>query len=355
METMNERFKGIGLAHSKMHGSSWKWRSSQKSNSTAATYKENVAQASSSRESSKAPSSTGKAVTKKSLYGGPLVQNNRWNTDPKPISLASSNIVGKAMLLPFQHYSNKQLMNKHRISAPGRLEQKSQSRAHTVELVRGLESIDHAKGVLNACLAKDSMLQFTLDRVGFHYHVKDEKSNINTSNSYDIKTRTTAEGKRQYEYSVVLEYYGLEMKRGQKDKLQEVFAKYHSPGFVDWLGGAKGWRFDCKKIDRVSWKRRYVFQLNTLQSIWKLFAPGDQMYFFLDEKKRMIWRKHPELTEIVSDARVWVEYIDNVRPSGLTRQLLRNSSYGPDCLVHWAHHHPVGFISYCIKLFALHT
>ena len=59
----------------------------------------------------------------------------------------------------------------------------------------------------------------------------------------------------------------------------------------------------------------------------------------------MMWRKQNELTDVVNDIRVWVETI--TPETELTRRLLRNSSHGPNSLVHWAHHSPVSF---CVRL-----
>jgi len=225
-------------------------------------------------------------------------------------------------------------------SAPGRItDAKSPpSDIHSVELVCSL-SIEHAKKMQGACLTNGSMLERTVARIGFN--IGDENSDVNTRNSCKVvvKTPLIAAPDDPHQYSVVLEV-GCEMKRGQKSKLLEVFAKYGSVGFLEWLEGAKGWRFDCPKTERVSWKSRFVVELNTLQSIFTLFAQDEQKYFFADEKKRMVWRKHMELTEIVSDIRVWIEMINTIRPSDVTRQLLRNSYSGPDSPVHWAHHHP---------------
>ncbi|KAL7526131.1 hypothetical protein ACHAXR_001334 [Thalassiosira sp. AJA248-18] len=133
---------------------------------------------------------------------------------------------------------------------------------------------------------------------------------------------------------VVLEFT-RELSRTQESKLLEVFAKHDTVGYLEWLGGATGWRFDIVSESK-SWKRSFVIKLNTLQSVFTLFAKDEHKYHFAKEK-RMVWRKHEELTEIVSDIRVWIEIIV---PSDLTRRLLRSSNKGPDSVVHWAHHHP---------------
>ena len=91
----------------------------------------------------------------------------------------------------------------------------------------------------------------------------------------------------------------------------------------------RGWRFD----NAGRWKARIVLQLNTLQDVFKLFAHDSEKYYFPLEKKRMVWRKHNELTEIVSDIRVWMEHM-NIESCELSRKMLRNSNSGPDSLVH---------------------
>jgi len=191
------------------------------------------------------------------------------------------------------------------------------------------------------------MLQVILDRIGYHGSLDDENSNIQGRSSYkvDVRKSNIATNENQdHSYSVMLEIKcaAFTLSDRQKRKLLEVFVKHQCSGFTEWLGGEKGWRYDDRntKTERVSWKRRFVAQLNTLQSVYTLFALEDQKYFFPKEKKRMLWRKHSELTEIVSDVRVWIERVDALRPSAVTRRLLRNSSTGPDSPLHWAHHHP---------------
>ncbi|KAL7543583.1 hypothetical protein ACHAWF_012290 [Thalassiosira exigua] len=184
----------------------------------------------------------------------------------------------------------------------------------TLELLGGIP-LNHAHDICDACMKKDSAIRSSL-----------RSSWVVLVSSKDLK-----------EFSVILEFSG-EMTTNQKEKLIKIFAKHESKGFVEWLGGAKGWRFDCPKTESTSWKKRFVIQLNSLQSVFTLFASDEQKYFFVDEKKRMVWRKHAELTDVVSDVRVFVE---TIKPrTCLTRQLLRSSNAGPDSPVHWAHHHP---------------
>lgn len=219
---------------------------------------------------------------------------------------------------------------------------KSPQRVQTLELVGGLESIEQAKDLQDACMKNGSMLQSVLDKIGFHGSVEDESSNIQSARSYKVvmsMSSIAANGECRM-YSIALEST-RELSKTQEKRLLHVFAKHEASGFLEWLAGAKGWRFDCTKSKSKTgpaWKRRYVLQLNTLQSCFTLFASDEQKYFFVDEKKRMVWRKHEELTEIVSDIRVWIE---TIKPSELTSRLLRNSNSGPDSPVHWAHHHPV--------------
>lgn len=195
-----------------------------------------------------------------------------------------------------------------------------------------------------ACLSRESVLPDVLGRVGFHGSLVDVNSNINSSRSYKIvvnksSSTDTGNGNQQSMYSIAIQS-SRKMSESQKTKLKQVFDKREKPGFLEWLGGIKGWRFDCPKTEQlVSWKRRFVVQLNTLQSVFTLFAMDEQKYFFVDEKKRMVWRKQNELTEVVSDIRVWLECMRS--SSKLTRKLLRNSSTGPD------HYYSLGSSSSC--------
>ena len=213
----------------------------------------------------------------------------------------------------------------------------------TVELVGGMDSLDKANDLRKACLSTESMLQVVLHRVGFNGCVVDENSNITGASSFKVAVKksmiiATADEDPKLDvcvYSVVLEMNSNRaMSTSQKRKLTDVFAKYKTVGFVEWLEGKeRGWRFD----NDGRWKPRVVLQFNTLQDVFKLFARDNEKYYFPLEKKRMVWRKHAELTEIISDVRVWIEHIE---PSELSRKMLRNSNSGPDSLVHWAHHHP---------------
>ncbi|EJK47482.1 hypothetical protein THAOC_33789 [Thalassiosira oceanica] len=135
---------------------------------------------------------------------------------------------------------------------------------------------------------------------------------------------------------LVLELEGETMSGAQQEKLRMIFQKFRVEGFVDWLRGDKGWRYST--IGNTYWKRICLLQLNTLQSVWTLFAPDNQK-FFDGSKRRTTWRKQQQLTEAVSDLRLWLEILDDAR-TVTVRQVLRNSDFGPNSLVHWAHHHP---------------
>ena len=211
----------------------------------------------------------------------------------------------------------------------------SKQNATTIKLVCGLKSANHANELLDACINKSSRLQNELSRIGYHGKIDNDKLLVLNN-----------EGG----FSIIMKL-GHELSFFQEAKINAIFDKRDSVGFVEWLGGSTGWRFEVsdKAEGTTSWKRRFVIQLNTLQSVFTLFAPDEHKFLFVKEKKRMVWRKHNELTDIVSDIRMWIEILE---PSILTSQLLRNSNMGPDSVVHWAHHHPVSVThaapSYCI-------
>ena len=212
-----------------------------------------------------------------------------------------------------------------------------------IELISGLDSVERAESLCNACRAKCSMLHTVLDKIGFRGSLVDENSNINGVRCYKVMVKKlhTASNDR---YSIIFEYSAEEkIPEYRMRKLLAIFTKHSSAGFLEWLGGAKGWRFDCPTTEGASWKKCAVIQLNTLQEVFKLFAVDSQKYFF-ENSQRMVWRKQNELTDVVNDIRVWIETI--TPQSELTRKMLRNSSTGPESLVHWAHHHPVRSYDY---------
>lgn len=207
-----------------------------------------------------------------------------------------------------------------------------------IDLITGFDSVERAESLRDACHAKCSMLHTVLDKIGFRGSLVDENSNINGVRCYKfmVKKLHIASNDR---YSIIFEYSAEEkFPEYRMRKLLAIFSKHRSAGFLEWLGGAKGWKFDCPTTEGASWKKCAVIQLNTLQEVFKLFAIDSQKYFF-EGSQRMVWRKQNELTDVVNDIRVWIETI--TPQSELTRKMLRNSSTGPDSLVHWAHHHPV--------------
>lgn len=127
-------------------------------------------------------------------------------------------------------------------------------------------------------------------------------------------------------------------------KLRDLFVARNKTGFLDWLGGTTGCRFDPKLLHNIDhWNQFYVTKLNTLQDVFRVFAPESQKYLGCEDKnnnddgkKQLTWSKRDELSDCVNDIRVWIECL-SWRP--LTRQLLRDPSQGPDSPLHWAHHH----------------
>ena len=207
-----------------------------------------------------------------------------------------------------------------------------------IDLMTGFDSVERAESLLDACHAKCSMLHTVLGKIGFRGSLVDENSNINGVRCYKVMVKKLHIASND-RYSIIFEYSAEEkFPEYRMRKLLAIFSKHRSAGFLEWLGGAMGWKFDCPTTEGASWKKCAVIQLNTLQEVFKLFAIDSQKYFF-EGSQRMVWRKQNELTDVVNDIRVWIETI--TPQSELTRKMLRNSSTGPDSLVHWAHHHPV--------------
>lgn len=127
------------------------------------------------------------------------------------------------------------------------------------------------------------------------------------------------------------------LRNKERDTLKRIFAKRSLNGFNVWLGGKKGWHYeeDGTDRDKFKWKTSFVIILNSLQDVFKLFAPKYQQ--FMPDSKEMTWRKGSNLKSCVSDIRVWME---TLRPYPVVNDLLRNSKYGPDAPIHWSHHHP---------------
>ena len=125
----------------------------------------------------------------------------------------------------------------------------------------------------------------------------------------------------------------------QSTQLRGIFSSFGKIGFMEWLVGAKGWRFENVdgSPDGLKWKHSVLLKLNCLQDVFKNFAPDQQKYVFVGSK-RYTWRKASELQLAVSDIRMWLETLDQ---TPLVKKLLCNSFKGPDSCVHWAHHHPL--------------
>jgi hypothetical protein len=222
----------------------------------------------------------------------------------------------------------------------------------TFDLMVGLEKLDDAVSLHNACCKEGSMMRYVLNKVvGYkllseQYVYSPLQHNVTNSCMVMIKNINTTinDNNKIGHFSIVLDYIaGRTMPTYQIKKIVSMFDNYTSPGYLDWLSGERGWKFYNPPSDAAGsssstvWKKRIVTKLNILQGVHSLFAPITQKYFF-GSNGRMVWRKQNELTDVVNDIRVWIE---TIKPkTDLIRQLLRNSSYGPNSLVHWAHHHP---------------
>jgi hypothetical protein len=213
----------------------------------------------------------------------------------------------------------------------------------TLDLMVGLDNLDDAVSLHNACCKEGSMLRSVLNKVVGYKLLSEQYVNSslqhNVTNSCVVMIKNNAPITGQF--SIVLDYIaGRTMTMYQIKKIVSLFDSYNSIGFLDWLSGERGWRFYNPPSDaegNTVWKKRIVTKLNILQGVHSLFAPITQKYFF-GSSGRMVWRKQNELTDVVNDVRVWIEII--TPKTDLIRQLLRNSSFGPNSLVHWAHHHP---------------
>ncbi|KAL7469072.1 hypothetical protein ACHAXS_009328 [Conticribra weissflogii] len=194
--------------------------------------------------------------------------------------------------------------------------------SYSLTLIEDLESMEEACQLLVACEKSGSMLRDKIEAV---------------SGERDFRMMVEVREKGNVDLVV---YTSWELRYGQKKSIRSIFDTRDTVGYLDWLGGATGWKFDTTMAsgEGGSWKRRAVVMLNTLQSVFALFAPDEQKYLFPNESKKLTWKKHAELTSIVSDVRVWLESITPKSP--LVKKLLRNSRSGPDTPVNWAHHHP---------------
>jgi hypothetical protein len=211
----------------------------------------------------------------------------------------------------------------HRRPSPP-LTNKFNQRHLRLELVGEL-SKEQANQFQQMCEKEDSIFHKKLehfgvfDKIDFSYKITVEHRIKGPCIEYILVLRTPSEL-----------YYG------QKRKFRSIFDNRKSMGFTEWLGGATGWRFHSTPDNK--WKRGAVFKLNTLQSVFTLFAPDEQKYLFPNESKKLAWKKQTELTSAVSDIRVWIE---SINPTSLTRRLLKSSNDGPNAPVNWAHHHPM--------------
>lgn len=204
----------------------------------------------------------------------------------------------------------------------------------TVELMGGLD-FAQAVALRNACYNPSSMLQCVLVKIHYQVRLVDASSNIDGGHCDRVVVKKLHNTTND-EYSIIFEYSAkIQLPFHQIRMLQDVFAKHKCAGFLEWLRGDTGWKYDT--TDGALWKQRVKTQLNILQGVHTLFAVNEQKYFN-GKSGRMTWRKQKELTDVVSDIRVWIETIEP--QTELTRRLLRNSRRGPDSLVHWAHHHP---------------
>jgi len=175
-----------------------------------------------------------------------------------------------------------------------------------------------------------------LEKAGLHYRLVADNFNSSSIRHCKVKVRKQGDNK----YAIVFEYSaeGQQFPSYQMSKLKAVFQKHTCAGFLNWLSGATGWKYDI--TDGTKWKTCVVAKLNSLQGVHSIFAKDRTQKYFFGKSGRMTWRRQSELTDVVSDIRQWIEFLSQVRETQLTRQLLRNSSSGPDNLVHWAYHHP---------------
>lgn len=216
------------------------------------------------------------------------------------------------------------------------IEHKQCKQVKSLELIGDSASSDLLQQLKHVCQAQGSIFPSIINRRYYRASFDDDPS---SSSQYTLVVKESRTSNDNVVFSLTLDY-SFQMPASQKRMLLDVFAKHRAVGFQDWLGGATGWRFDCPEGERVSWKRSIVVKLNSLQSVFTLYAPDDQKYFD-EKKKRMVWRKQSELTMAVNDIRTWIEQIHASSPSSLTKRLFRNSKSGPDSLLHWAHHNPV--------------
>jgi hypothetical protein len=128
------------------------------------------------------------------------------------------------------------------------------------------------------------------------------------------------------------------IRRREQDGLKRLFRGHSKLGFLEWLGGAKGWRFEeyGSGQDLFKWSKDFVVVFNSLQDVFKLLAPKNQLYL-PNTNRELIWKKQNNLKACVADVRVWLETLPRNR---VLNALFTNSNEGPHSPLHWAHHHP---------------
>jgi hypothetical protein len=266
-------------------------------------------------------------------FGSLAVNNSNSNSNNNALASTKEVNVENVAVKKFKTPSNHPHKNKKR------------SFSHfTLDLMVGLDKLDDAVSLHNACCKEGSMMRYVINKVVGYKLLSEQyvhtplQKNVANSCMVMIKNNAPITG----QFSIVLDYIaGRTMTMYQIKKIVSIFDSYNSIGFLDWLSGERGWKFYNPPSDTAGsntvWKKRIVTKLNILQGVHSLFAPITQKYFF-GSSGRMVWRKQNELTDVVNDVRVWIETI--TPKTDLIRQMLRNSSFGPNSLVHWAHHHP---------------
>ena len=150
--------------------------------------------------------------------------------------------------------------------------------------------------------------------------------------------------------------------------VKDMFRPLQFEGWLDWISGAKGWRWGNKK----SWGSRQdiIDALNKLQDVYKTLTSKVPELRYRQGKKEM-WNKAPsDLADAVHDVRIVLEVLyyfnDEMSPSGKSpgilsergtglmspssrwktimksvKKLMRSSKCGPDVPVQWAAHAPL--------------
>ena len=203
---------------------------------------------------------------------------------------------------------------------------KEESESHKECLVERL-SKEQAEALTEACLKRGSLFRDRLHEIGVSC---DFDVTVTSSSPSSSATK-----KPEVSYGLLLDTR-LPLAITQVRSLRAIFRSLNKVGFLEWLSGAKGWKFDSGSVD-AKWKPSILNKLNCLQDVFKNFAPDAQKFMFPGGRK-YTWRKAAELQVCVCDIRMWLETLE---PSPLVKKLLRNSYTSPDTCVHWAHHHPL--------------